>query len=1198
MLLCFGCDFELNGDLKSSIETDTSSAYTFFSESPETNAGAERLTKNYKIGSMQQADAFPTFVREGYHIVGWHYYKNPTTMSTTVPTSFFFDDNGFVSSLTVTPQPAYLVAVWEEGNPGEARYTVTFVGRDGKTVLDTQQVLEGRYARKPSISTTDGDYIFVSWCIDPECTVVFDFAAKPISSDMTLYSKWAMARKISFCKNDGSGQVQTQTEAEGTTIALPENMFGERESEGYFFLGWSKSAAAERPDYKPHDDYTVGSEDASLYAVWTANSCTVTFINTNTAVSERLEKKVAKDTVTSLESLLGQTSFTSPTGYTLLGLSRNADATEADSSLSQPLTMSDDLTCYVLWGAWLEVHDNYADDGGTEKTSTTAICYGHQVEVPAEPQRGSPYVFTGWYTDSKATIPADFANLPAPDGNAQIHIYAGWYVPSYTVTFKKVDGTVLDVQTVEYGKTALQPKITPKEGYSLEGWYTDEACTQEFDLATPVTQDYTLYAKWTVASYSVTFVEADGSAVSGVAAQNVVHGTTATEPAAPEKTGSSFAGWYADSSWKTAFDFSTPITRVTVVYAKWNTATYTVSFVESDGSAVAGVAVQTVEYGKYAVQPEAPTKEGYLFGGWYTDTSFDYEFDFNTPITQDTFVYAKWREGRMYTVTFVGRDGKTALETQHIESGQTINWPSFSYDDGEYHCWGLYADAECTEWFDWGTRITQDTTIYTKWSIPFMATFYKNDGTDEKVQWALEKGSGQSIPQGNIFSARTDGYYFLGWATSPTATTPEYYPDDYYVAEKDYTLYALWSTDTCTVTIVNSYKPAETWEFKVAAHSKVSLGNLYDNEHPFTGPEHYSRIGYTASATATEPDVWEPVNIDSDATYYALWGGWFVCHEYIDESGNDYTYWMNFYYNNPTQIGDPWRGDQYAFDGWYLDSDYTTPVDFENRPEPDEGSNIHIYAKWKTAVYTVRFFNDDGSVIDGVSEQQVEYGNTASKPANPERDGFTFNGWYVDGVPYDFTEAITRDINVYAYWNQIAYSVKFVDTDGTVLDEQTVSHNETPGYPSEPQKEHFVFKGWYADSTYTTLFDFGAPVTKDTVIYAKWASVPTVTITIPSYSAIPVTATAGGTEISETVKTVDAGTNVVFTVGDGWTVQSWLFDGSAAASSGTKGAVSTNGGKTLTVYTGTLAKGTYDLMLAAKKADGTVSSYFVQVKVR
>jgi uncharacterized repeat protein (TIGR02543 family) len=68
---------------------------------------------------------------------------------------------------------------------------------------------------------------------------------------------------------------------------------------------------------------------------------------------------------------------------------------------------------------------------------------------------------------------------------------------------------------------------------------------------------------------------------------------------------------------------------------------YKVYFDTDGGSSIAD---QTVNYNATATQPENPTKDGFTFSGWYADSELTQEFDFSTPIVQDTTIYAKWTE--------------------------------------------------------------------------------------------------------------------------------------------------------------------------------------------------------------------------------------------------------------------------------------------------------------------------------------------------------------------------------------------------------------------------------------------------------------------------------------------------------------------------------------------------------------------------
>ena len=97
---------------------------------------------------------------------------------------------------------------------------------------------------------------------------------------------------------------------------------------------------------------------------------------------------------------------------------------------------------------------------------------------------------------------------------------------------------------------------------------------------------------------------------------------------------------YADASFTTLFDFDVPIVANTTIYAKY-LEKFAVSYQSNGGTEVAG---EIVLDGELATEPEAPTKTGKTFGGWYTDDgTFEVLFDFdNTPITANITLFAKW----------------------------------------------------------------------------------------------------------------------------------------------------------------------------------------------------------------------------------------------------------------------------------------------------------------------------------------------------------------------------------------------------------------------------------------------------------------------------------------------------------------------------------------------------------------------------
>jgi len=127
-------------------------------------------------------------------------------------------------------------------------------------------------------------------------------------------------------------------------------------------------------------------------------------------------------------------------------------------------------------------------------------------------------------------------------------------------------------------------------------------------------------------------------------AQNVEDGDLATEPLTiPTRTGYTFIGWFTTETGGVEFDFETPITEDTVVHAQWerNIVIHTVTFNLHGGAG--DFPAQSVEDGGLAAAPTAtPTRSGYRFIGWFTTATGDVEFDFETPITEDTVVHAQW----------------------------------------------------------------------------------------------------------------------------------------------------------------------------------------------------------------------------------------------------------------------------------------------------------------------------------------------------------------------------------------------------------------------------------------------------------------------------------------------------------------------------------------------------------------------------
>lgn len=206
-------------------------------------------------------------------------------------------------------------------------------------------------------------------------------------------------------------------------------------------------------------------------------------------------------------------------------------------------------------------------------------------------------------------------------------------------TFDPGNGESIFTQTIDRGEKFTKPTAPSKENHTFAGWYNGD---EKFDFDADTTNApnvLELVAKWDINQYTVKFVSDYGS----FADKPIEYGGTIKpgELTIPDVDGYTFGGWYADENRTIEFDFTQPITSNTTVYAKWTAKDYEVSFVTEHGDAPTS---QNVKYNKTADDPGKLTAEGYTFDGWYADEDRTIEFDFSTPITGDTKVYAKWKK--------------------------------------------------------------------------------------------------------------------------------------------------------------------------------------------------------------------------------------------------------------------------------------------------------------------------------------------------------------------------------------------------------------------------------------------------------------------------------------------------------------------------------------------------------------------------
>ncbi|NLB90113.1 MAG: hypothetical protein GX786_02685, partial [Clostridiales bacterium] len=212
-------------------------------------------------------------------------------------------------------------------------------------------------------------------------------------------------------------------------------------------------------------------------------------------------------------------------------------------------------------------------------------------------------------------------------------------------------------------------------------------------------------------TFTVTF-GSNGGAPTPSAINNIVSGSAIAAPAEPTRSGYNFAGWYTDTALENKYDFTTPVTTSFTLYAKWEAMKHTVTFNSNGGSAVEATQVLHEER---LTEPAKPTRTGYDFAGWYTDTALENKYDFATPVTSSFTLYAKWEAIASYTVTFDSNGGSVVEATQVLHD-ELLTEPEKPTRTG-YNFAGWYTDIALENKYDFTTPVTTSFTLYAKWTV-------------------------------------------------------------------------------------------------------------------------------------------------------------------------------------------------------------------------------------------------------------------------------------------------------------------------------------------------------------------------------------------------------------------------------------------------------------------------------------------------
>ena len=567
-----------------------------------------------------------------------------------------------------------------------------------------------------------------------------------------------------------------------------------------------------------------------------------------------------------------------------------------------------------------------------------------------------------------------------------------------------------------------------------------------------------------------------------------------------------------------------------------NPATHTVTFVSNGGTEIAP---KEVVSGLKINEPSKPTKDKYLFRGWYEDATFSTKFDFyNTPITSDMTLYAKWEAansineirlignyqyGNVPEGTLPSFNPRTTTDSITIDNtnsywakrtSTTSLWGGFAgntpvaYNDGKTD-YGytfrvvandgyqldysnlkiFYNEGEVTSTvevlkYSWGAYVTVDLGKAIGTPVVYTITFNSNGGT---LVESRNVNAGEKITEPTPAPTR-EGFTFDGWYEEATFNNKF---DFNTPITSNRTLYANWIENKYTLTFdANGGTGSMT--------AKTDLTGEYTlPANGFTAPSGKQFKGWSLT---TDGAIVTKVDMTENRTVYAIWEEIPVTTYTLTFDANGGTGSMTAKTDLTGEYTLPANGftapSGKQFKGWSLTTDgaIVTKVDMtENRT---------VYAIWEEIPVTTYTLTFDANGGTGSMTAKTDLTGEYTLPAN----GFTapsgkqFKGWSLttDGAIVTKVD-MTENRTVYAIWEEIpvtTYTLTFDANGGTgsmtaktdLTGEYTLPAN---GFTAPSGKQ---FKGWSltTDGAIVTKVD----MTENRTVYAIWEEIPVTTYTL------------------------------------------------------------------------------------------------------
>ena len=594
-----------------------------------------------------------------------------------------------------------------------------------------------------------------------------------------------------------------------------------------------------------------------------------------------------------------------------------------------------DVSAYADWSA--NTYRASFDARGGSNVPSTTVKYDTTFKMPTPTRTG--YSFGGWKYKGQSV-----SNSFTWKYDENVEFTATWISNNYRVTLDVNGGTVnaSSINTIYDNKYEL-PTPT-RTGYTFLGWSFDGGDTYvDIRGVWKYTNITYLVACWSANDYFVTFNLNGGS---GLYNDYYTYDSFYTLPT-PTRTGYTFNGWY-ENSYFTGDSFEESgiweVPNDVTLYAKWTANNYLVTFHTNNGTLPSGYEndEMVVTYDSTYVIP-IPTRTGYTFNGWYTNSSLTTSFSKTTywTRTSDLTLYAKWT-AISYSVTFVSNGGTSySSRTIAYDSSYTLPTPTKT----GYNFLGWYLDSDLTEpilstgiW-----NYASNKTVYAKWGVgQYLIELNTNEGIlpdDASSAILITYGSSYTLP-----TPTKAGYTFAGWYTSSSFSGTALPLEGTWTMEGNKILYAKWIANTYSLTL---HLDGGTY---ASSTSDIHLTATYGEAYSLPTP---TKAGYKFAGWVNENEE----SFASNGTWYSLSNveliaTWIEVANSIvtfDSNGGTVCESQSIVYGSTYTLPTPTRTG-YTFNGWF-NGDELVP---QTGIWAIEG-NVELTAHWTPLIPTISY---------------------------------------------------------------------------------------------------------------------------------------------------------------------------------------------------------------------------------------------------